>query len=629
MWSFLKAVWQVLVGIKDVVLTVLVIGLLLLVLRAVFASDTGPVVEDGAVLALSIDGYVVDQASPTDPASLIGGAASIPVETRLGDLLAGIRQATEDKRVSAIALELDGFFGAGPADLQSIARALKAFKMTGRPIYAYAHFYAEPQYYLASQADEIWMHPMGGVLLSGYDDHQLYFASALKKLGVTVNVFRAGRYKSAVEPYERDTMSDDAREASQALLGTLWGQYSAEVAASRKAKGFTVARLTNALPTQVERADGDLAKLALGVGAVDTLGTKRAFDAHLTELAGEGENADGLASYKQIALQDYLNATGAANRDGDTAVGIVYVSGEIIDGEAPSSRAGGATVSRMLYQAAEDDSIKAVVLRVNSPGGSTTASEQIREAVTAVQDAGKPVVVSMGTVAASGGYWVSSTSDEIWAEPGTITGSIGVFGMIPTFEGALAKFGIQSDGFGTTPLSGSEDLTRPLGQDVSAIIQSSVTHTYREFLRLVSTGRRQPVEKVDAIAQGRVWVATDLKRFGLVDNLGGIEDAIQAAAKRAKLKTYGVRDVVPEEGLESQLVRLLLAFGVKAHAPHRSDALTTLRRTAGQIAALGQVERVLAGPSVQASCLACMSFLPPPADARAPAAVLKTLLSAQ
>lgn len=629
MWSFVKAVWRALVGIKDAVLTVVVIVLLLLVLRAVFASDTGPVVEDQAVLALRIDGFVVDQASPTDPASLLSGAASIPVETRLGDLLAAIRQATKDKRISAIALELDGFFGAGPADLQSIARALKAFKATGRPIYAYAHFYAEPQYYLASQADEIWMHPMGGVLLSGYDDHQLYFGSALKKLGVTVNVFRAGRYKSAVEPFERDNMSDDARVASQALLGALWGQYSAEVAANRKAKGFTVTRLTDTLPNKVEKTDGDLAKLAMSVGAVDTLGTERAFDAHLAETAGEGENPDGLQSYNQISLEDYLRATGAADRDSSTAVGIVYVSGEIIDGNAPPSRAGGATVSRMLYEAAEDDSIKAVVLRVNSPGGSTTASEQIREAVTAVQDAGKPVVVSMGTLAASGGYWVSSTADEIWAEPGTITGSIGVFGMIPTFDGALAKFGVNSDGFGTTPLSGSEDLTRPLGRDVSAIIQSSVTHTYHEFLQLVSTGRRQPVEKVDAIAQGRVWVATDLKRFGLVDNLGGIEQAIAAAAKRAKLKDYGVRDVVPEEGLESQLLRLLVAFGVKAHVPRTSDALTPLRRAAGQIAALGGVERVLAGPSVQATCLPCMSFLPPPANVHLPDAALKALLSAQ
>lgn len=626
MWSFLKTIWQVLVGIKDVVLTVLVIGLLIVVVRAVFTSDSVPVVEDKAVLALRIDGFVVDQSSPTDPVSLLSGAASIPVETRLGDLLAAIGQATKDKRISAIALELDGFFGAGPADLQSIARALKAFKATGRPIYAYAHVYAEPQYYLASLADELWMHPMGGVLLSGYSDHQLYFGSALKKLGVTVNVFRAGRYKSAVEPFERDSMSEDARTASQALLGALWGQYSTDVVANRKAKQFTPAVLTDGLPAKLEAAGGDLAKLALSVGAVDQLGTQRAFDAHVAKLAGEGEREDGLASYNQISLQDYLGATGAANRDGAQAVGVVYVSGEIIDGEGQGGSAGGATVSRMLYEAAEDESIKAVVLRVNSPGGSTTASEQIREAVTAVQDAGKPVVVSMGTLAASGGYWVSATADEIWAEPGTITGSIGVFGMIPTFDAALAKYGVQSDGSGTTPLAGSDDLTRPISRDVRAVIQSSVTHTYREFLQLVSTGRTQPVEKIDQIAQGRVWVATDLKRFGLLDQLGGLDQAVAAAAKRAKLTDFGVRDLLPEEGLESQILRMLVAFGVKAHPPRAPDALTPLRRSAARLAALGGIQRVLAGPSVQASCLECMSFLPPPRDTFPSALALRTLL---
>lgn len=610
MWKFLKALWRTLVAIKDLALILLLFGAGVLLVRLAVADAPKPFVPDKAALVVRIDGYVVEQYSATDPLQFINNNADKPGETRLRDIVGGIEAAARDSRIKAITLELDDFEGAGPADLQTIGTALKAFKATGKPVYAYAHYYTEPRFYLASLADEIWLHPMGGVVFRGYGDYQLYLKGALDKLAVTVNVFRVGRYKSFVEPYTRSDMSPDARDASRALLTTLWDLYRADVESARKAKGFKLAALTEGVQPLVLAAKGDLGQVALAARAVDRLGTAREFEARVIQTVGDGEDSEGLDSYAQIDLPSYVAATDPVENSAKPAVAVVQVYGDIVDGAAPAGAAGSATISEQIRKATQDEDVKAIVLRVNSPGGSVTASEEIRESLAAAQRNGKPVVASMGSVAASGGYWVASTSDEIWAEPATITGSIGVFGIIPSFQRSLEKIGVTSDGVGTTPLSDFGDLSRNMSEPAKLMVQSTIDNTYARFLTLVSDGRKQPVATVNELAQGRVWAGATFQQLKMVDHLGNLRQAIDAAARRAKLDHYGVRYFEPEAPWEERLLRTLFATaGLDQAKQARSGAAAPLlARLVGPAATLLRLDRLTREHKVQAVCLECLPF---------------------
>ncbi|RMF14292.1 MAG: signal peptide peptidase SppA, partial [Alphaproteobacteria bacterium] len=426
------------------------------------------------------------------------------------------------------------------ADLHRIAAAIEEFRKSGKPVIAVGDSFSQGQYLLAASADEIWMHPQGAVLLTGYGAYSPFFAEGLDKLDVEVHVFKVGTYKSAVEPFIRNDMSEPAKEANRAFLSVLWGSYLDHVARQREIERASLESFLSSLDQAAIAADGDLAKMALDHHLVDALKTHHEMRAAIAEKLGAGD-AD---SYKRVGYREYLKAIGTKSPAGAKArIAVITVEGAIVDGRGAPNEAGAERIVPQIRRATRDDSVKAIVLRVNSPGGSAFASELIRQALVDAQKKGKPVVASFGPVAASGGYWISSTSDEIWAQPTTITGSIGIFGLFFGFNKSLADLGIHTDGVGTTPFSDAFDPTRPFNPRVGAIIQKVIEHGYDEFLSRVATGRKMSKEEVDRIGQGRVWAGATARKLGLVDGLGSLADAVKAAAKRAGLEegSYSVR----------------------------------------------------------------------------------------
>ena len=527
----LGLIWRILVGIKDF-LVLCVLALFFIGLSALLSSAKPATVPNGAALVLAMDGALVDQASETSPFNAAAGNVAAEIQVR--DVVHAIDHAAKDDRIKAIVLELDGFMGGGQANIATVDDALTRFRKSGKPVHAWATAYSDDSWLLAAAASKIWLNPMGGVIITGPGGSRLYFAKALEKLQVDVNVFRVGTYKSFVEPFTRTAASPEAKAADQALAGSLWGNWLAD--AKRLRPKADVPAYVAQLPQRLGKFGGDSAKTALDAGLVDQLGSRDEFDAAMIELAGEDELSDW-GHYTGVTLDNYLSATRKPLGERGDAVGVVYVTGNIVDGEAPRGTAGSATIRQALEEAlAKNDDIKALVVRVDSGGGSVTASEEIRAALLAAKADGLPVIASFGPVAASGGYWVGTAADEIYAQPSTITGSIGVFAILPSFPRALADLGITSDGVKTTPYSGEPDVVAGLSPQVSQVLQMGVENTYRRFLTLVATARKLPMAEVDRIAQGRVWAGTQAKELKLVDKFGGLDAAVAAAAAKAGLK---------------------------------------------------------------------------------------------
>jgi protease IV len=519
----------------------------------------GPlVVPNGSALRLTLDGQVVEQRAVTGPLEALQSGGNVMPEVVLRELTDAIDHAATDKRIKALTIEPGPFFSGLPAHLESIGAALKRFKQSGKPIIARSEYYTNSSYYLAAHADEVLVDPMGGVGVTGFASYQPYLKTALDNYKVSVNIFKAGKYKSAVEPYSRSDMSPESRESTATLLGSLWESYKTDVETLRAKKGLKLQSAIDDSAAGIVAINGNTAKYAVTAKLADRVVNRTEFIAEMVKRVGDGDDRDGLKSFNQIDYESY--ATTVPKKDGTgsgDAVAVVYATGEIVDGDAPAGYAGGDSVARFIRKAAQDDSVKAIVLRVDSPGGSAVASEVIRLATVEAQARGKPVVVSMGALAASGGYWISSTADEIFALPTTITGSIGVFGMIPTIDKTLAEYGVNTDGVGTTKLAGSESITRPLSEDVKNIVQKSVEHIYREFLGRVALGRKMPVTTVDEIAQGRVWDGGSARQLKLIDRFGDLDDAIKSAASRAKLKAWRVTYLEEPESWQTQILRMV------------------------------------------------------------------------
>jgi len=445
-------------------------------------------------------------------------------------------------------------------------------------VIAYGVELSQERYYLAAQADEVLLDPMGFVLIDGYDRYRMYLKDALDKLGVEINVFRVGAFKSAVETYTRTNMSAEDREESRAYLTALWTSYQEAVTRARKLQPDALAKYVGSLSKTVPAAGGDAARVALQAGLVTALKTRIEFEQRLVALVGKDDNN---GSFKSVSADDYAHYAHAQKKlkaDGKARIGVIVAEGEILDGEQPPGTIGGESMARLLRQARNDKDVKAVVLRVDSPGGSVLASEQIYRELVALRGAGKPVVVSMSGYAASGGYYISAPADEIWASPATITGSIGIFAIIPTVDRTLGKVGVSVDGVGTTPLSGQLRIDRPLGEEARALLQSTVSRGYSEFLERVADGRKKSRDEVDQIAQGRVWAGTDAHRLGLVDQIGSFNDATKAAARRAKVTDYALEFIEPEltwaQALAMQLRSSLAALVL--HASPGEAALAQL-----------------------------------------------------
>lgn len=547
MRAFFGALWRGLDGLRKflhLVLLLLLFGILVGALRS-----TIPVLPAKAALVIQPEGQIVEQLTG-DPfeRALEKLQGSLRSETLVWDLTDAIDAAREDKRIQALVLNLDRFTGAGQPTMQELTNSIDEFRASGKKVIAQGSVYLQAPYFLAAHADEVYLDPLGFVLIDGYDRYVTYYKGALEKLGIDMNVFRVGAYKSAVEPFTRTDMSPEDREESLAYLGAMWRGYQQDVAKARKLPPDAISKYVESLAAGMTARQGDGAKLALDAGLVTGIRTSLEVERELIELVGEDSDYD---SYRQVGVDHYLRAVRAEAKlrgDGKPLVGVVVAAGEILDGEQPPGTVGGESTARLIREARLDDSVKALVLRIDSPGGSMFAAEQIHREIEAIKAEGKPVVVSMGDLAASGGYYVAAPADEIWARPTTITGSIGIFATIPTINRTLDKIGVGVDGVGTTTWSGQLRLDRPIGKEAGQFLQATVEHGYEIFLARVAQGRGKTRAEVDSIAQGRVWAGTDAKRLGLVDHLGGFDDALAAAAALAKLDegSYAIEFIDPD-----------------------------------------------------------------------------------
>ncbi len=561
--SVLWGVLRGLDGLRKVLHLLLLLALLGLVVGVLHVAT--PRVPDNAALVIKPEGELVEQLSG-DPLqrALAQAQGEGHGETLLWDLVDSIHVAATDPRIKVLVLELDDFDGAdGLPPLEELAAAIREFRATGKKVIAFGTAFERDQYFLASEADEIYVDPMGYVLLQGYGRYPLYLKNVLDKLNVDINVFRVGAYKSAVEEYTRDSMSSEDRTQSLEYLGGLWSTYQKEVTAARHLAPGAIEQYTDNLAQVTAAANGSTAEAALKAGLVTGLKSKQQVEARLSDLVGED---DSTGSFRSVSSDDYVriaHAQTALGRRDRTRVGVIVASGEILDGDQPPGTIGGDSLTRLIREARLDDKIKAVVLRIDSPGGSVAASDEIYQEIRDLEASGKPVIVSMGSLAASGGYYISAPANEIWASPATITGSIGIFAVVPTINRTLAKVGIDVDGVGTTPLSGQLQLERPLNDAARALLQDTVDYGYSQFVAHVAQGRHKTLDEVNAIGQGHVWSGIDAQRDGIVDHLGSLEDAVKAAARLAKLTRYSVEFVQPQLSWAEQIALQINSMGVR------------------------------------------------------------------
>jgi protease IV len=546
--------WAFVDGFRKLLHLFLLLALFLIVIAAL--SRPGPRVPASAALIIAPQGALVDQLSgdPFEWAIARARGASVQ-ETLLKDLIDAIRAAKDDDRIKAVVLHTDGLTEAGLSKLQELAAELVAFKESGKRVFATADGFDRNQYYLAAQADEILMHPMGFVLIDGYSRFLPYYKSLLDKLYIDYYVWTAGEYKSVVEPVTRDDMSAEDRESTAEYLNALWSSYQADVTEARSLPGDAMQRYADELVTLLRASGGDTARLALDYGLVDALAHRDVIRERIREVVGT--NGDDDVGFPAIGHDAYLRArpARAAAPASRSRVGVITLSGTILDGRQPPGTIGGDSAAQLIREAAEDERIKALVLRVDSPGGSAFASEVILREIEMFQQSGRPVVVSMGSVAASGGYWISMSADEIWASPTTLTGSIGVAFQMPTFPRTLNELGVNIDGIGTTALAGQYDVLQGLGEDIRALLGETVVQTYEQFIGRVAMYRGRSVEEVDSVARGRVWTGEEAFARGLVDALGDLEDAVASAAELAGLEAgrYELHHFMPELGFAERL----------------------------------------------------------------------------
>ena len=555
--KFALGLWHFVNGSRKVFLNLLFIFFIYLVFIAFQPSETFRL-KPNSTLVIRPYGDVVEQYTTTVLDRAIEEATSQDrSETRLRDMLEAIHRAAGDSDITQLVIDPNYLHSIGLAALNDLGHALEAFRSTGKPVIALAGSLGQNQYYLASLADEIWLNPGGTIWIDGYSNYRQFYHEGLEKLAVEINLFRAGKYKSAMEPYIRDNMSEEAKQAGKFWLNNLWQQYVEAVAKNRGLISKSLQDSINDLPNQIESVDGDFAQYAMNIGLVDRLMTG---PQARQELAKRGTADQAGDSYRAVGMQDYLDLT-ESQKAYSTArrIAIVVAEGEIVSGSQPAGRIGSISTSEQLRRAARDENVAAVVLRINSPGGDAYASEVLRLELQQVRDSGKTVVISMGNVAASGGYWVSMAADEVWASPATITGSIGVYGLLPTFGATLDKIGVHTDGFGTTEIAGKLRIDMPLDPGIARIFQSSTDRIYQQFLSLVDNARGfNSIEKVNELAQGQVWSGEQAVERGLIDKTGTFQDAIKASARIAGLgDSYQIEWIEPEQ---STLDRFFMDF---------------------------------------------------------------------
>lgn len=577
--SIFRGLWRGVDWFRRSLANIIFLIFLVVVLFALFGGRQDDAATSGSLVIQPV-GSLTEQLAG-DPRQLaIQRLQGIPPsETLVQDLTAVIDRAASDANVKILVLKPGGMTGASLTHLQQVAESLKRFRASGKPVVAYGDVFTQAQYFIAAQADEIVLDPMGMVLIRGFGAYPRYYKDALDKYGITMNVFRVGEYKSAVEPFLRNDMSAEAKRSNKVWLDQLWAGFLTEIAERREMSVAALQQSIERMPQLLEEYQGDAAKLALEKGFVTALETPEQFEVRVAVVAGTPDDGEG---YNVLSYGSYLGAAHrlvAATAQGvelGREVGLIYAVGNIVDGYQPPGTVGGESVAELLKQARDDDNIASVVLRVDSPGGSVTASERIRREVVALQKAGKPVVASMGSYAASGGYWISMNADKILASPNTLTGSIGIFGLLPNLSPALNKHGISVDGVGTTPWAAGLRFDEPLTAGMKQGVQSLIENGYDQFISKVAEARKMPVERVDELARGRVWTGADALESGLVDAEGDIQVAIAAARELAGLPADATVELI--ESAESRMLRMLQRFSAKLPSGMQQSLATPLAK---------------------------------------------------
>lgn len=607
--SFAGKVWRLLVGIKDG-LSLLFLLLFFGLLFAVLTSRPNPgVVREGALL-LRLEGSVVEEASAIDPLTVLTSGQLPAAEYEVRDLVRAIDAAATDDRIKSVVLDLSTFTGGGHVHMQEIGAALDRVRTAKKPVLSFALAYSDDAMMLAAHSSEVWVDPLGGAMITGPGGDNLYYAGLLEQLKINARVYRVGTYKSAVEPYTRGDMSPEARENANALYSSIWAEYKANIEKARPEADLD--RVTLETVAWLDESKGDTAKAAKAAGLVDHIGDWDAFGKRVAQLSGKDQWDTLPGAFAHTELDPWL----AANQPSSSgkAIGVITIAGEISDGEAGPGSAGGERIARLLDDALDDD-LAALVIRVDSPGGTVTGSEEIRRAILRHKAKGIPIAVSMANVAASGGYWVATPADRVFAEPETITGSIGIFGVVPTFERVLADWGVNSDGVQTTPLSGQPDILGGFSPEADAVLQKTVENGYDRFITLVAQSRKKTVEQVDEIGQGRVWDGGTARQIGLIDQFGGLDTAVEWAATQAKLEkgSWHARLLRSQADPYASMLQQLLGGG-SASQPAARDLFALLgfqqEQRMGQL--VQDVDRLMGSKGVQAYCLEC----PRPAAAR-------------
>jgi protease-4 len=605
---FLSRVGAGITWLRNTVFNTLFVILLLIFIIAIASSSTPPL-PDSFALRVAPTGLLVDQRSYIDPASLLlSDADPNETETLVSDLVEAINKATTDKRVTLIVLEPGRLLGGGISKMNEIGQALENFKKAGKKIIAVSDNYSQDQYYLASFADEIYLHSMGMVEISGYSRYMNYYKTALDKLGVTIHAFRSGKYKDYLEPYLRDDMSEESREHNAQWINELWSSYTDKIESLRRLPPGSINDYVNNVDAHMTLTAGDSAALALEKALVDKTLSRQQMEQTLIDAAGKSSEGNW---YNGVNTKTYLANVRKMPSLEPNKIAVIIAAGSIVDGHQPDGNIGSESMLELLRQVRDDKAVKAVVIRIDSGGGSAFASEIIRSEIIALRHKNIPVYISMGSLAASGGYWIATAGDKIWAQPTTITGSIGVFGAFPTLEKSLEKLGVYTDGVGSTELAGTLRLDRPLSEKAAKVVQLGVDNIYQRFIALVAEARNKDINSVDAIAQGHVWTGNKAKELGLVDELGTLSDVIGAIAQTANLSNYSVEFVQRPLSPKEEFFRSLAESQVGSLMPksfiERTGSLQLLNILGPVLKPLSNLQKMNDPQNIYVQCLDCVT----------------------
>lgn len=605
---FFNSVGGGITWLRNMVMNIFFLLLLLLILAAIGSSAPKPLPASFA-LRLAPTGILVDQRSYIDPTSvLLSEEDPDENETVVSELVEAINHAATDKRVTLLVLEPGRLVSGGLSKMNELGQALENFKSSGKKIIAVSDNYSQEQYYLATYADEIYLHDMGTIEITGYGRYMNYYKTALDNLGITIHAFRSGKYKDYLEPFLRDDMSAESREHNEQWLNELWATYTTNIEQRRKLAPGSINDYVNNLDAHMALTDGDSAKLALEKTLVDKTISRQDAEQLLIDTAGKSSEGEW---YNGVGIKSYLADVRKVPGMEKNKVAVIAAVGSIIDGHQPDGSIGSESMVELLRQVKDDADVKALVIRVDSGGGSAFASEIIRAEIIKLREKNIPIYISMGSVAASGGYWIATAGDKIWAQPTTITGSIGVFGAFPTLENSLKKIGISTDGVGTTELAGTMRLDRPLSSKASKVVQHSVDNIYQRFITLVASARKQDKEAINEIAQGHVWTGTKAKEIGLVDELGTLKDVIAAIAVDAKLDKYKVEFVHRPLSPKEELLQSLLGGQAGALAPQtlleKFSTLSVLNDLAPALKPLQEIQSLNDPRGIYVKCFECVA----------------------